>query len=72
LDLTPGGHDMGAWHAEIPPMIAWMTTGLAGTVSNLARLAAVKTEHARQERLHGQVKTAGPASRRAVRPARRH
>ena len=50
LDLTAGGHDMGAWHAEIPPMMAWMTTGLAGAVAYLARLAAAKAQHARHLR----------------------
>jgi enterochelin esterase-like enzyme len=46
LDLTPGGHDMGAWHAEIPPMLSWMTSGLASTVANQARVAALHAQHA--------------------------
>jgi enterochelin esterase-like enzyme len=43
LDLTPGGgHTMGTWHSEVPPMIAWMTKGLAGAVANDARIALDK------------------------------
>ncbi len=33
LILTPGGgHTMATWHAEVPPMLEWMTTGLARAV----------------------------------------
>jgi enterochelin esterase-like enzyme len=42
LDLTPGGHDMGAWHSEIPPMMSWITTGLAAAVANQARIAVLR------------------------------
>jgi len=35
LILTPGGgHTMATWHAEVPPMLEWMTTGLAQAVRN--------------------------------------
>jgi hypothetical protein len=35
LILTPGGgHTMATWHAEVPPMPEWMTTGLAQAVRN--------------------------------------
>ena len=40
LDVTPGGgHTMGTWHALVPPMLAWMTKGLAHAVAKDQRLA---------------------------------
>ena len=39
LVLTPGGgHTMGVWHAEVPPMLSWMTQGLAATVQHISEL----------------------------------
>lgn len=39
LVLTPGGgHTMGTWHAQVPPMLTWMTRGLAATVAHLEQL----------------------------------
>jgi enterochelin esterase-like enzyme len=41
LDIYPGGgHTMGTWHAEVPPMLIWMTNGLYHEVLLLNRLAA--------------------------------
>ncbi len=53
LDVTTGGHNFAAWHLEIPPMIAWMTNGLAGAIVNMARVAALQKRRAElyQERL---------------------
>jgi len=35
LVLTPGsGHTMATWHAEVPPMLAWMTNTLVTAISN--------------------------------------
>lgn len=49
LDVTPGGgHTMGTWHALVPPMLAWMTKGLAHAVAKdalLARANAAITAH---------------------------
>ena len=43
LVLTPGGgHTMGTWHAEVPPMLAWMSNGLAGAAAKAASLAKAK------------------------------
>jgi enterochelin esterase-like enzyme len=40
VDITAGGgHTMGTWHAEVPPMLAWMTNGLASTILNNQRIA---------------------------------
>jgi enterochelin esterase-like enzyme len=37
--LTPeGGHTMKTWHAEVPPMLSWMTDGLVSAVANEARI----------------------------------
>ncbi|MGH3301286.1 MAG: alpha/beta hydrolase [Streptosporangiaceae bacterium] len=39
LILTAGGgHSMGTWHAEVPPMLTWMTRGLAGVVAHTDQL----------------------------------
>ena len=39
LILTAGGgHTMGTWHAEIPPMLTWMTRGLAAAVAHVDQL----------------------------------
>ena len=41
--LTPGQHTMAVWRAQIPPMLEWMTNGLAHNVAKIAmdiRLAA--------------------------------
>ena len=41
VDITPGGgHTMGTWHAEVPPMLMWMTKGLASAIRNDQRIAA--------------------------------
>jgi enterochelin esterase-like enzyme len=77
LDLTPGGHDMGAWHTEIPPMISWMTNGLAGSVANLARIAVMQAHIAALARQHAVARhhqakkksTAGKRPRAATSPA---
>jgi enterochelin esterase-like enzyme len=45
LDLTPGGgHTMGTWHAEVPPMLTWMTGGLATTVAHIEQLDLAKAQ----------------------------
>jgi enterochelin esterase-like enzyme len=52
LDLTPGGgHTMGTWHAEVPPMLTWMTQGLAATVAHIEQL---QLDKARAEHKSGQ------------------
>jgi enterochelin esterase-like enzyme len=39
LVLTPGGgHTIGTWHAEVPPMLSWMSEGLAGVVAHNEQL----------------------------------
>jgi enterochelin esterase-like enzyme len=54
LVLTPGGgHTMSTWHAEVPPMLAWMTKGLTAAVANqqrivLAKRAAASHHHSRR------------------------
>jgi len=43
VDVTSGGgHTMGTWHAEVPPMLIWMTKGLAAAVVNDERVAALQ------------------------------
>jgi enterochelin esterase-like enzyme len=43
LVIEPGGgHTMGSWHAQVPPMLTWMTQGLAGTVAHDEQLALAK------------------------------
>jgi hypothetical protein len=43
--LSPGQHTMAVWRAEIPPMLAWMTKGLAYNVTRYARNVRLATEH---------------------------
>jgi enterochelin esterase-like enzyme len=51
LDLTPGtGHTMATWHAEVPPMLAWMTNTLVAAVSNANRV--LQQNQARAARRH--------------------
>jgi enterochelin esterase-like enzyme len=39
VTLTPdGGHTMKTWHAEVPPMLEWMTNGLVSAIANAARI----------------------------------
>jgi enterochelin esterase-like enzyme len=53
VDITPGGgHTMGTWHAEVPAMLAWMTSGLAKAVLNdqrIARLQAIALARSKQQ-----------------------
>lgn len=51
LVLTSGsGHTMATWHAEVPPMLAWMTNTLVTAIANAthARRSAMAS-HARRE-----------------------
>jgi enterochelin esterase-like enzyme len=51
--VTPGGgHTMGTWHALVPPMLTWMTEGLAQTAAhdNLIQLARAKADQRADER----------------------
>jgi enterochelin esterase-like enzyme len=52
VDITPGGgHTMGTWHAEVPAMLAWMTSGLTKAVRNdqrIARLQAIALARSKQ------------------------
>jgi enterochelin esterase-like enzyme len=46
LILTPGsGHSMATWHAEVPPMIAWMTRTLVTAIDTAHKI--LKNEAAR-------------------------
>lgn len=50
VDISPGGgHTMGTWHAEVPPMLAWMTKGLYAAVLNDQRIAALNAIAARSK-----------------------
>ncbi|MBO0823113.1 MAG: hypothetical protein J2P27_04545 [Actinobacteria bacterium] len=60
LVLTPGGgHTMGTWHAEVPPMLTWMTQGLAETVSHDAQ---IQLAHARARARAGRQPAIPPVS----------
>ena len=37
--MPGGGHTMGSWHAQVPPMLSWMTQGLAGAAAHDNQLA---------------------------------
>jgi enterochelin esterase-like enzyme len=43
LVIVPGGgHTMGSWHAQVPPMLSWMTQGLAATAAHDEQIALAK------------------------------
>jgi enterochelin esterase-like enzyme len=45
LILTAGGgHTMGTWHAEVPPMLTWMSKGLAGAVAHVEQLQLARSK----------------------------
>ena len=63
VDITPGGgHTMGTWHAEVPPMLMWMTKGLAAAVVNDQRVAALQAIN--EARKHSAIKHPSQASGR--------
>ncbi len=51
LILTPGsGHTMATWHAEVPPMLVWMTNTLVGAIGQQATSRkAVLAGHTRRK-----------------------
>jgi enterochelin esterase-like enzyme len=62
VDISPGGgHTMGTWHAEVPPMLIWMTKGLAGAVLNDQRIAALNAVAAARG-THSSAQHSGQAS----------
>jgi len=59
LVLTPGGgHTMATWHAEVPPMISWMTSTLVTAVATQA--------HARAEALARHNRRAAAAAKKKL------
>jgi enterochelin esterase-like enzyme len=63
LVLTPGsGHTMSTWHAQVPPMLTWMTNTLVTAISNQAnaRRSALAT-HLRREAAAKRQARADPA-----------
>jgi enterochelin esterase-like enzyme len=63
LVLTPGsGHTMATWHAQVPPMLSWMTNTLVTAVSNqtYARHRALVRD-ARREATAKRLAKAGPS-----------
>lgn len=51
LDITPGGgHTMGTWHLEVPPMLAWMTNTLTNGAAEAAAVAAHQAAIARNHK----------------------
>ncbi len=66
LVLTPGGgHTMGVWHAEVPPMLAWMSKGLTAAVAHQAELQLARSRaHARTDHKGAQVPHDPPATAR--------
>jgi enterochelin esterase-like enzyme len=68
LVLTPGsGHTMATWHAEVPPMLSWMTNTLVTAISNqtYTRHRALIRDSKRAAAAQGQVK-ADPSKSQAT------
>lgn len=40
--MPGGGHTMGSWQAQVPPMLTWMTQGLAATVAHDQQIALAR------------------------------
>jgi enterochelin esterase-like enzyme len=77
VDITPGGgHTMGTWHVEVPPMLVWMTKGLAGAVLNDQRIAALQAITAARKksatRHPGQAAGHQPADKPSPKPSAIH
>ena len=45
VHTSPGGHSFGVWRAQIPPMLEWMTQGLASAAANLNRQVSLASHH---------------------------
>ena len=62
--ITRGsGHTMGTWHVEVPPLLIWMTKGLAAAVVNDQRIAALQAIGTRKQ---AAVKRDQPVGQQAV------
>lgn len=65
LVLTPGdGHTMVTWHAEVPPMLSWMTNTLVTAISNqsYARRSALARHLKHEAAAKREAKAAAPGS----------
>jgi enterochelin esterase-like enzyme len=74
VDISPGGgHTMGTWHAEVPPMLIWMTKALAGAVLNDQRITAANAFAAAHGK-HPPVKYGGqpPPGQSSPKPSASH
>jgi len=70
VDISPGGgHTMGTWHAEVPPMLAWITKGLAGAVLNDQRIAAANAIAAARAKHSGKHSGQKSASQPSPKPS---
>jgi enterochelin esterase-like enzyme len=75
LTITPGaGHSMVTWRTEVPPMLKWMTEGLAQAVQKEAvaqsrAAASVLAAERARERARLAPSHQGPASSARARPA---
>ena len=59
LTLTPGGgHTMTTWRAEVPPMLDWMTQGLAQVVQKEATAQSRKASVLAAQRARGRARSA--------------
>jgi S-formylglutathione hydrolase FrmB len=45
VHTSPGGHSMGVWRSQIPPMLEWMTDGLTSAAAILHRHLALASHH---------------------------
>jgi enterochelin esterase-like enzyme len=75
LVLTPGsGHTMATWHAEVPPMLSWMTNTLVTAISNqtYARHRDLVREVRRAAAAKQQAKADPAKSQAAGHPKPRH
>jgi len=67
VHVAAGGHTMGVWRAELPSMLAWMTTNLAQAASLLHEHAVALAKHT-----HPSCRSAAPGTTRLRTSRDRH
>ena len=70
LTVTPGsGHSMVTWRAEVPPMLKWMTQGLAQAAQQESAAQARKASILAAQRAHKRPSPGSPARSPAAPPS---
>jgi enterochelin esterase-like enzyme len=68
VQTSPGGHTMGVWRAQIPPLLEWMTEGLTSEAVIVHRNLTLTSHHRKSCRPQVPAKGRLLASRRPAKP----